>query len=246
VSADDFAEFEEDRRRALAAMAANDTMAAHATGFVAEAAANHYPHGFDWLGLPILQLPQDIVAIQDLIWRIKPRAIVETGIARGGSLALSASILELIGGDGIVIGVDIDIRAHNRRAIEAHPLAHRIELLEGSAIDDHIVEGVTRLVGDREPVLVLLDSMHSHAHVVAELEAYSPLVAAGSYVVVLDTAIEDLPADQFADRPWGPGNSPKSAVHAFLATTDRFEIDTDMDARLQISSAPNGYLRCIR
>jgi cephalosporin hydroxylase len=243
---DDFQAFAAERRAALDRVGANERLTADAASFVAEAAENRYTYGWDWLGLPVLQFPQDIVAVQELIWRIRPGVVVETGVARGGSLVLSASILELLGGDGFVLGVDIDVRPHNRRAIESHPLAHRISLVEGSAIDDVVLDEVRARVGDRQPVLVLLDSMHTHDHVLAELEAYSELVQAGSYLVVFDTVIDDLPAEQFDDRPWGPGNSPKSAVHAFLERNDRFEIDTDIDARLLISSAPNGYLRCIR
>jgi cephalosporin hydroxylase len=242
---DDFAEFAAQRAEAIAAAAANPALQAQATDFIRDA-GGRYSYNFDWMGLPIIQYPQDIVAIQELIWRIRPAAVVETGVARGGSLALSASILELLGGDGIVVGVDIDIRAHNRRAIESHPLARRIRLVEGSSTAPEVVDEVRSLVGNRGPVLVFLDSLHTHAHALDELRAYSPLVQPGSYVVVFDTVIDDLPAEQFADRPWGPGDNPKTAVHTFLTENDRFEIDREYDAKLLISAAPNGYLRCVR
>lgn len=241
----DFAEFAAQRADAMAAAAANPALRAQAIDFVRDA-GGRYSYNFDWMGLPIIQYPQDIVAIQELIWRIRPAAVVETGVARGGSLALSASILELLGGDGIVVGIDIDIRAHNRRAIEAHPMAHRIRLLEGSSTAPEVVAEVRSLVGERSPVLVFLDSLHTHEHVLNELRAYSPLVQAGSYLVVFDTVIEDMPDDQFRDRPWGRGDNPKTAVHAFLRESDRFEIDHDYDAKLLISAAPDGYLRCLR
>jgi len=205
-----------------------------------------YGYQFDWCGLPIIQIPQDIVALQELIWSIQPGAIVETGIARGGSLAFSASMLELLGGDRIVIGVDIDIREPNRKAIEAHPMAGRIQLIQGSSIDPATVAQVQETLAGRGPVLVLLDSHHTHDHVLEELRLYAPLVGEGSYIVVFDTIIEDLPADYFANRDWGPGNSPKSAVHAFMKETDRFEIDTALDRKLVLTANPDGFLRCIK
>jgi cephalosporin hydroxylase len=210
-----------------------------------EVTRHKYSHNFTWLGRPIIQLPQDLIAMQELIWKIKPAAIVETGIAHGGSLLFYSSMLDLVGGDGIVVGVDVDIRAHNKQAIEDHPFAKRVAMIQGSSIDPAVVAEVFRLVGDRRPVLVSLDSNHTHAHVLAELEAYSPLVVKGSYLIAFDTAIEDVPKDFIKDRPWGPGNSPKSAVHAFLKTNRRFEIDKSIDAKLSITVAPDGYLRCI-
>jgi cephalosporin hydroxylase len=208
--------------------------------------AYRYSYNFSWLGRPVIQYPQDLVAMQEIIWKVKPRAIVETGIAHGGSLIFSASMLELIGNDGIVVGVDIDIRAHNRVEIEAHPLSKRIHMIEGSAIDTAIVEQVKERVHGRSPVIVCLDSMHTHDHVLRELELYSPLVTAGSYLVVFDTVIEDMPADAFPDRPWGPGNNPKTAVREFLKSTDRFEIDPEYNGKLLLSVAPDGYLKCVR
>jgi cephalosporin hydroxylase len=207
---------------------------------------HRYAYNFSWLGRPIIQLPQDVLAIQEILWAVRPRTVVETGIAHGGSLVLSASILELLGGDGRVIGVDIDIREHNRRAIEAHPLARRIDMVQGSSIDPAVVADLRRRAEGRGPVVVILDSMHTHDHVLAELRAYAPLVGRGSYVVVLDTLIEDQPPGDFRDRPWGPGNSPKTAVHAFLRESGRFELDSDLEARLLVTVAPDGFLKCVR
>ena len=210
------------------------------------AVAQRYPYNFTWLGRPIIQFPTDILALQELIWRIKPDVIVETGIAHGGSVVFSASMLALLGGDGRVIGIDIDIRKHNRDEIEGHLMSKRIMLMEGSSTSESIVEDVKRHVRDGERVLVILDSNHTHDHVLRELELYSPLVRKGSYVVVLDTIIEDLSSDASPDRPWKKGDNPKTAVWEFLRTNDRFRIDRDLEAKLLITGAPDGYLECIK
>ncbi len=205
-----------------------------------------YSYHFTWMGRPIIQFPQDIMALQEIIWRVKPRLIVETGIARGGSLIFHASMLELLQGDGRVLGIDVEIRPHNRRAIEQHPMFKRIVMCEGSSVDPQIVQQAHEMATGRQPVLVVLDSNHTHEHVLAELQAFSPLVRRGSYVVVLDTVIEDLPAGSFPHRPWDKGNNPKTAVHEFLRTNDRFEIDERIEDKLQITVAPQGYLRCVK
>lgn len=238
--------FEQQRREFVAALATDEELQRLALQFLVEASRNGYSYNFDWCGLPIIQFPQDIVAVQQLIWRIQPSLVIETGVARGGSLVLSASILELLGGDRRVIGVDIEIRPHNRAAIEAHPLAHRIDLVEGSSVDPAVVDDVKRRAAGREPVLVFLDSMHTHDHVLEELRLYNDLVQPGSYLVVFDTVIEHMPADFFPDRPWGPGDNALTAVHAFLAENDRFEVDRDLEATLQITVATGGYLKCVR
>ena len=206
----------------------------------------NYIYNFDWLGLPIIQLPQDIVAIQEIIWKTKPDLIIETGVARGGSLILSASILHLLNGSGMVVGVDIDIRTHNREAIENHPLAHRIELIQGSSVDKSVVKEVESHIQKNTRVMVILDSNHTHEHVLKELELYSLFVTNGCYLCAMDTAIEDMPEDYFPDRPWGKGDNPKTAVHEFLKTEDRFEIDESIHSKLLITVAPDGYLRCIK
>lgn len=214
--------------------------------WVREIARHRYAYNFSWLGRPLIQFPQDMVAIQELIWKIRPEVVIETGVAHGGSLIFSASMLELLGEDGFVIGVDIDIRAHNRAEIEKHPLSKRIKLVQGSSIDEGIAAQVRELAAGKKRVLVILDSNHTHEHVLEELRLYSPLVRAGSYLLVYDTLIEDMPADLVGDRPWGPGNNPKTAVHAFLKASDRFEVDRDMEAKLLITVAPDGYLKCVK
>jgi len=207
---------------------------------------HRYTYNFSWLGRPIIQLPTDILALQELIWLVKPDLIVETGIAHGGSLVFSASMLELLGGAGKVIGIDIDIRKHNREEIERHPMSKRITLLEGSSTSDGIMTELKRLAGDSDRVMVILDSSHTHEHVLQELELYSPLVGRNSYLVVLDTVIEDMPEEMFSERPWGKGNNPKTAVWEFLRANDRFEIDRDIEAKLLITVAPDGYLKCVK
>ena len=203
-----------------------------------------YSYRFSWMGRPIIQYPQDIVAMQELIWQLQPDCIVECGIAHGGSLVLYASMLELLGGDRRVVGVDVDIRAHNREAILAHPMAKRITMFEGSSIDPATVARVCEAASRFERVMVVLDSNHTHDHVLGELRAYSPLVKKGGYLVVFDTVVENMPDEFFQDRPWRRGNSPMSAVTAFLAENRRFEIDKAFDERLLITVAPNGFLRC--
>lgn len=216
-----------------------------------EAAKQNYIYNFSWLGRPIIQLPQDVFAMQELIWSIQPDLIIETGIAHGGSLIFSASMLELNAAcsgpaEAEVLGIDIDIRAHNREAIEVHPMSKRISMIQGSSIAPEVVEQVRARAAGKQRVLVCLDSNHTHAHVLAELEAYASLTSVGSYCVVFDTGIEDVPAEMFLDRPWGPGNNPKTAVWEFLKTTDRFEIDKEIPNKLLITVAPDGYLKRIK
>ena len=205
-----------------------------------------YTYNFSWLGRPIIQFPQDMIAMQEIVWQVRPDLIIETGIAHGGSLIFSASMLELLGNNGQVLGIDIDIREHNRKAIEAHPMFRRIDMIEGSSIDEKIVRQVYDFAKNKKQILVVLDSMHTHDHVLKELEFYSPLVTKGSYLVVFDTIIEDMPEDFFPDRPWGKGNNPKTAVYEYLKSTDCFEIDKAIEHKLLITAAPDGYLRKIK
>lgn len=229
-----------------------------------------YTYNFQSLGRPIIQFPQDMIAMQELIWQIKPDLIIETGIAHGGSLIMSASMLALIDyceavASGTlmdprltrrrVLGLDIDIRAHNRAAIEAHPMSHRIDMIQGSSIAPEVVAHVHEVAKDYSKVLVFLDSNHTHDHVLAELEAYAPLTSQGSYCCVFDTLIEDIPSDMFLDRPWGKGNNPKTAVWEYLhrlkgegrmavdGSPLLFEIDKSIENKLQITVAPDGYLK---
>lgn len=237
-------------------------------------AANRYKYtyNFSCLGRPLIQYPQDIVGMQELIWQIKPDLIIETGIAHGGSLILSASMLSMLDYcDAIesgkvldpkvtkrrVLGLDIDIRPHNRAAIEAHPMSHRIDMIQGSSISPEVIAQVHKIAKGYKKVLVFLDSNHTHEHVLAELEAYAPLTSKGSYCCVFDTLVEDMPEEMFADRPWGPGDNPKTAVWEYLrrlkgethTSVDElplnFEIDKSMECKLLITVAPDGYLKRI-
>jgi cephalosporin hydroxylase len=219
-----------------------------------------YPYNFEHLGRPIIQYPQDIVAMQELIWSVKPDLIIETGIAHGGSLILSASMLALLdmceaieSGKTMdpgqsrrkVLGIDVDIRAHNKEAIEAHPMASRIEMIQGSSIDPNVVERVHCVAAGFDRIMVCLDSNHTHDHVLAELNAYALLTSVGSYCVVFDTIVEVMPKGAFPDRPWGSGNNPKTAVYEFLKNHHEFVIDKKVDDKLLISVAPDGFLKRI-
>ena len=242
---DEIARFSAEVQANVDRLMADDKLQALSRAWLEEVTRHRYTYNFSWLGRPVIQLPQDLLAVQELIWQARPDLVVETGIAHGGSLIHSASVLELLGGDRLVVGVDVDIRAHNRRAIEAHPLSRRIRLLEGSSTDERVAAAVSEHARGRSSVLVILDSDHTHAHVRRELDLYAPLVTRGSYLVVFDTLIEDLPEELFAGRRWGKGNNPKTAVWEFLKTTGRFEIDARIPARLLLTCAPDGYLRCI-
>jgi cephalosporin hydroxylase len=226
-----------------------------------ETNADGYTYNFSWLGRPVIQYPQDLVAMQELIWKIRPNLIIETGIAHGGSLIFSASMLAQLDlcdaiqakevfdpsiSKRMVIGVDIDIREHNRTAIEAHPMASRIQMIQGSSVATDVIQQVHDTASTHDRILVILDSNHTHEHVLAELNAYATLTSVDSYCVVFDTLIEDMPAELFPDRPWGPGDNPKTAVWEFLKSNQDFEIDSDIHNKLQITVAPDGYLKRVR
>jgi cephalosporin hydroxylase len=222
-----------------------------------ESTYTEYTYHFEWLGMPVIQLPQDLIAIQQLIWTAKPDVVVEMGIARGGSLIYYASILELLSlcdpsSSGVVLGIDVDIRPHNRHDIENHPLSKRVHTYEGSSTDQSTIEYVRRFVADYENPLIILDSNHTHDHVLEELRAYAPLVSIGSYCVVFDTVIDDLPNHLFVDREWDNSANPKTAVHQYLAeladakgNVPKFEIDKEIEARLLLTVGPDGYLKRI-
>jgi cephalosporin hydroxylase len=235
-------EFDRDVRLQIDGLKQDEDVQALSRIWLREITPHKYAYNFSWMGRPIIQFPQDMIAMQEIVWRVRPEVIVETGIAHGGSLVYYASLLELLG-QGEVIGIDIDIRAHNRAAILEHPMARRIRMIEGSSIDPGTVEAVTASVAGRRAIVVL-DSNHTHDHVLAELRAYAPLTCVGGYCVVMDTLVEHMPARLAAtNRPWGPGNNPKTAVEAFLEERSDFEIDRDIDAKLLITVAPGGYLR---
>lgn len=237
-------QFETDRQQWIRELGDADELRRQANEWLSLSCRYHYSYNFDWLGLPIIQFPQDIVAMQEIIWRTKPDLIVETGIARGGSLVFHASMLKLLG-RGSVVGVDIDIRPHNREAIESHPLSSSIRLVQGSSVDEEVVAEVQEIARSASNVMVVLDSNHTHEHVLAELHAYSPLVHKGGYIVVLDTVIADMPDDSFEDRPWSKERNPKTAVREFLDGNPRFVVDRRIEDKLQLTVAPEGYLLCV-
>lgn len=219
--------------------------------FINKTADFKYSYNFRWMGRPIIQYPQDIIAMQELIWEVKPDLIIETGIAHGGSIIFSASMIALLEKCGCiekghVIAVDIDIREHNKIEIEKHPLASYITMIQGSSIDSNIINQVKSLAKNYKKILISLDSNHTHEHALAELEGYAPLTSVGSYCVVFDTVIEDMPEDAFPDRPWGRGNNPKTAVWEYLKSHPEFEIDKSIQNKLLITVAPDGYLKRVR
>lgn len=225
----------------------NEELQAAKNAFNTASNKAQYSYNFKWMGRPIIQYPQDMIAMQEIIWDIKPDLIIETGIAHGGSLIFYASLLELIG-KGEVLGIDIDIRTHNKHEIEKHPMFNRISMIQGSSVDKKIVDQVREYAKGKETVLVVLDSNHTHEHVLLELQMYSPFVTKGSYIVVFDTIVENLPQNYIPgmERPWGIGDNPMTAVNTFLNDNNSFEIDSSIDNKILISVAPRGYLHRIK
>jgi cephalosporin hydroxylase len=237
--------FKEEVRSNIKGLISDQDLQALSRIWVREISRHKYAYNFTWMGRPIIQFPQDMVAMQEIIWATKPDLIIETGVAHGGSLIYYASLMEMMGLGGYVVGVDIDIRAHNRAEIDAHPMRKRIELIQGSSIARDTVAKVAEHVKGKKSVLVVLDSNHTHDHVFEELKLYSPFVTLNNYLVVYDTLVEDMPEDLIKDRPWGKGNNPKTAVWEFLKNTNQFEIDKAIEAKILITVAPDGYLKKI-
>lgn len=254
-------QFKQEVAKNIRSLGEKPTLKTQSYEWIKDTAADNYTYNFSWLGRPIIQVPQDIVAMQELIWEIKPDLIIETGIAHGGSIIFSASMLAQLdmceaiqSGQTIdpkkskrkVLAVDIDIREHNRDVIECHPMASRIEMIQGSSIDPDIVNTVKTFAKQYSRIMVCLDSNHTHEHVLAELEAYANLTSVGSYCVVFDTVIDDMPENMFPNRPWGPGNNPKTAVWEYLKSHPEFEIDKSIHDKLLITVAPDGFLKRIK
>tara|TARA_R110002096_G_scaffold177599_1_gene354203 strand:+ start:760 stop:1548 length:789 start_codon:yes stop_codon:yes gene_type:complete len=262
MSTDQEKEFKIQRKAEIEKQGATSKIVAQSNDWLYQSTKFNYSYHFDWMGRPIIQYPQDIVAMQELIWNVQPDLIVETGIAHGGSLIFNASMLALLeyssccGEVGVtldpmkpkrmVLGIDVDIRQHNRVEIESHPMTSRIHMIEGSSIDPQVVSQVEKFAESYKTILVILDSNHTHEHVLAELEAYAPLVSLNSYCVVFDTVIEDFPSNSFPNRPWGKGDNPKTAVWKYLENNSHFEIDSTITSKLLISVAPDGYLKRIK
>lgn len=202
--------------------------------------ATQYSYNFCWMGRPIIQLPEDLMMIQEVIYRVRPDVLIETGVAHGGTSVFFASLFEVLG-HGRVISVDIEIRPHNRKAIEEHPLKKRITLIEGDSIAPGTVQEVHGLIGPEDRVMVVLDSNHSKAHVLKELQLYGALVTPGSYIVATDGNMAEL-HDVPGGKPEWMRDNPKVAIHEFLVSHPEFEMDPD-PTRLGITYWPDGYLR---
>lgn len=242
---DPIQQFREEIRTNVDTMSKDEDLKKKTKQWMKDVSQYKYSYNFSWLGRPIIQFPQEIMALQEIIWKVKPDLIIETGIAHGGSLIFYASMIHLLENSGQVIGIDIDIRKHNRGEIEKHPMAKYIQMIEGPSTDRKVFDQVQEFARNKERILVILDSNHTHDHVLEELNLYAPLITKDSYLIVLDTIVEDLPEVFSADRPWGKGNNPKTAVWEFLKTNNRFIIDREIEEKLLVTVAPDGYLKCI-
>jgi len=245
---DDRLDFEKSKQQQSLALGADAEIFSHSVELITELDKYDYSYLWSWMGVPIIQLPADVMATQEVIWATKPEIIIETGVARGGSVLFMASLLELMG-NGTVIGVDIDIRAHNRDSIESHPMSKRVILIEGGSVDADTVEQVRAAIPENARVMVVLDSDHSRDHVLAECRAYGPMVTPGCYMVVADTLVGHLTAENAPKKRskiWYQGNEPLSALRDYMAECDRFEVDEVLNGKLVLSSSPGGYVRCIR
>jgi cephalosporin hydroxylase len=258
---DPIQQFTQERNKQIASYPLDTALTAQSQAWLESSMRHRYVYNFDWLGRPIIQYPQDMVAMQELVWTTRPDLIIETGIAHGGSLVLSASLLAMLdysdavqsgavldpmAGKRKVLGLDIDIRKHNRVAIEAHPMAHKIDMIQGSSTALDVIAKVHEYARKFNRIMICLDSNHTHEHSLAELNAYASLTSVGCYCIVFDSFVEDMPADLFPDRPWGPGDSPKTAIWEYLKTHKEFEIDKSIQHKLLITVAPDGYLKRVR
>ncbi len=248
--------FNNEKEKSIQAISKDAEMQKLGVDFMVDTAKHKYTYNFTWMGRPIIAFPQDMIAMQEIIWEVKPDLIIETGVAHGGSIVYYASLLELIGEDGLVVGIDIDIRKHNRDLIEAHPMMKRIQLIEGSSTSKEVADQVKLIAKDKKRIMICLDSNHTHEHVLEELKIYAPLTTKGSYCVVFDTGVEDFPKDyDWGIRPWGKGNNPKTAVWEYLKMINEekiagmdneslsFEINKKIDSKLLITVASDGYLK---
>ena len=206
----------------------------------------HWVHQTSWMGEPILNLPQDMFAMQEIIYRTRPDFIVESGVAWGGSLLFYSTLMEILGGK-LIIGIDVFIPDDLKERIGSHEkLSKRIRWINDSSTSEETLSKVKEIVGDSRKVLVFLDSDHTHEHVLTELNLYAPLIGKGQYIICGDTIVEDVPEQKHRPRAWGPGNNPKTALMSFLDQNDRFEVDQNLENKLLFTCNPGGYLKCIK
>ena len=242
---DPIKQFKLERKKRIKSYSRDRKFKALSLEWIKRGFSKKYPYNYEWLGRPIIQYPNDMFGMQEIIWNVKPDLIIETGIAHGGSLIFYASLLELIG-QGEVLGIDIDIRKHNKKEIKKHKMFKRIKMIEGSSIDEEVMKKVAKIAKKHKKILVCLDSLHTQEHVLKELNLYSKFVSRGSYLIVFDTIIEYLPKGFFDDRPWDKGNSPTTAIKSFLKKNKKFVIDEEIENKLVITSAPGGFLKRIK
>lgn len=216
-----------------------------ALDFVVASDRHGYAYQWTWLGLPMIQLPADIVATQEIIWKTQPDVIIETGVAWGGSMLMYASLMQLYG-KGKVIGIDLNLYDHVADQIMSYPFSNRIQLLKGSSTDEGIISKVRSMIPTGAKVMVILDSNHTHEHVLDELRVYAPMITKDQYLIVSDTVVEDIPPQSHRPRPWGPGNNPKTALIQYLKEVDRFEVDAYVNDKLLTTFCPMGYVKCIK
>lgn len=239
-------EFEKIRLKSAAEMAVNSELHDKALEVLVEADHYNWVHQANWFGEPCLQLPQDLFALQEIIFETRPRFVIESGVAWGGSLLFYSTLMQVLGGERI-IGIDIFIPPDLKQRLTAFgSLSDRITLIEGSSIAETTVDKVKSMVGDARDILVILDSDHSHEHVLSELKAYSGFVGKGHYLVCSDTIVEDIPSQEHRPRSWGPGNNPQTALSEFLRGNDEFSIAKNIENKLLFTCNPRGYLQRVK
>ena len=243
ISKDEFIDI---NLKAADAMSKDQNLQNDAKNVLIKADEHRWIHQGSWLGEPLLNLPQDMVALQDIIWRTKPDFIIEVGVAWGGGILFEAMLLDYIDGKK-VIGLDIFIPSDLRKRIMNHKkLSDRIELVEGDSTSEETIRKVKTILNGSKKVLVILDSYHTHDHVMNELKTFSQFVGKGHYLICGDTIVEHVPIQKHRPRPWGPGNNPGTAVRQFLVENDSFEIDEDLEKKLLLTCHPGGYLKAVK
>ncbi len=238
----DAAAFAASRSAWRSSLAGDAALRARAVDLQLAAEAHHYTYTWEWLGVPIIRLPDDVVVLQELFWSYRPQRVVETGVARGGSMLLDASLMQLCGATPAVLGIDLQIFPHTREALAAHPLARGVELLEADSTSVTARDAVRSFLGEAERAVLILDSNHTHDHVLAELRLLAPLLPVGGFVLVADTLIEEFPPHYYANRPWDRGDNPATALAAFVDEQPGFRLATDWSRRALVSEFRDGII----